>query len=117
VQPAAEPVPVADARGGPDEGEEGGLEGVLGVGVGREHVPADVPDERPVPADEPGERGRVAGPGEPGEQVAVRLAVGGGEGGGVVEDGAEVSAGHAAAPGGGVPHSSAARPVPTRKIR
>ena len=90
--PVGDPVePVA--RAGPagrwsaafaDQDEEGGLERVLGVVGVAEDAAADAQHHRPVPADERGERGLVAGVEEPAEQFGVGRtgAVGGGSGAG-----------------------------------
>ena len=76
VQPPADrPVPV-EVGGLAGEDDEGGLEGVLGVGRGPQRPPAVAPDGRPVAADQGGERSLIAVGGVLAEQFAVRPAVG-----------------------------------------
>jgi hypothetical protein len=57
--------PLADGAAFLDEDENRGLEGVLGVLRVREGAAANAVDERPVPAEQRGERGLVAPAGEP----------------------------------------------------
>ena len=70
VQPAGERL-ASDGRGRRGEGEEHGLEGVLGVGVAAEPAAAEREHHRPVPADEPGEGVAVGGADVPAEQVGI----------------------------------------------
>ena len=55
----------------PNESEKDRLEGVLGVGVMRQELPADRPDQRTVPTDQFLERPLVAMANEAVEQVGV----------------------------------------------
>ncbi len=74
VEPGAEQVRIADRPGLSGQDEEDGLEGVLGVMVIAQELPADAQDHRPVSGDDRGEGGlvgRLASGGEPLEQFAV----------------------------------------------
>ena len=69
-----EPIRVADRPGLPRQDEEGGLEGVLGMMVIAQELPADAQHHRPVSGHDGGEGGlvgRLAARGEPLEQLAV----------------------------------------------
>ena len=60
VQPARQRFALANGRGVLGEGEEGGLEGVLGILIVAQDMPADVPDERPMALEQNGERRLLA---------------------------------------------------------
>ena len=66
----------ADRAGPPCQDEERGLEGVLRVLLVGQDAAADAEHERPVPADEGGERGLVADGGVPAEEFAVGQGIG-----------------------------------------
>ena len=95
MQPGGQPRADAGGGGFASQHDERGLEGVVGeVGIGHDAA-ADGQHQRPVPADQLGERPFVAGVGEPPEQVAVGL--GGDQGRQSEQPGT-----HAAVPGGEV---------------
>src|SRR5581483_8960331 len=71
VEPPGERPAGADGAGVPDQREEGGLEGVLGVGAAAEDPAARTEDHRPVPPDDRLEGEGVAVGGEPAEEFAV----------------------------------------------
>jgi hypothetical protein len=102
-QPRAEGRRPADGLRVAHEDDEGGLEGVLGVGLIRQDLAAGGQDAGPVPADDGLERGVVAVAAEPDEQVGVREVgeVVGGQGVGEVADQAGEGLGrHGRASGG-----------------
>ena len=74
VEPVAQQVGVADRPGLAGQDEEDGLEGVLGMVVVAQELPADAQDHRPVARHQGGEgglAGRLAAGGEPLEELAV----------------------------------------------
>jgi hypothetical protein len=71
VQPAGEHRRGSDRTRLPHEDQEDRLAGVVGVGLVPEDSTADAEDHRPMPSHQGGERGLVAGGGEPVEQLAV----------------------------------------------
>jgi hypothetical protein len=72
VQPARDRGGLADGGGFAGEGEKGGLEGVLRVGLAGQDGSADAEHHRAVPPQEGGEGELVPPGGEPPEQVVVR---------------------------------------------
>jgi hypothetical protein len=89
----------AHGAGLASQGEEGGLEGVLGVLHVAEHAPADAEHHRPVTADQFCEGVLVAAGAEAFQQLPVRLALSGRRAGQpvqVTDDRVELCTGHAA---------------------
>jgi hypothetical protein len=104
VEPAGQALGAGQRGGLAQQGEEGGLEGVLGgVGVAQDAA-ADGQDHRAVPADEQGEGVLLAGVAEARQQLAVGQ-VRGGAAPGQAEGGAQgavvQAGGHAGGPSGG----------------
>ncbi len=71
IQPGPERIRVADRPGLARQDEEGGLEGVLGVVVIAEQLPADAQDHRAVSRHDGGEGGLITDGREPLEQLTV----------------------------------------------
>src|SRR5258707_6893319 len=71
VQPARQSFTLANGRGVPGEGEEGGLEGVLRILIVAQDMPADAPDEPSVALEQNGERRLLARRGEARKELSI----------------------------------------------
>src|SRR3954469_1392966 len=107
MEPGAQRVSNPERAGLPDQGQEGGLEGILDIIRIAEIIPADAEDHRPVPPDEgcEGQLGRLGVLGrEPFEELTV----------GELPDGPQVEQGSELPPDGPVRsdrHESPPRPA------
>src|SRR5215213_9739855 len=117
MEPGAQRVSNPERAGLPDQGQEGGLEGILDIIRIAEIIPADAEDHRPVPLDQgcEGQLGRLGVLGrEPFEELTV----------GELPDGPQVEQGSELPPDGPVrsdrneftPPSSPLVPVPSNMV-
>ena len=71
VKPAGERLASANRMGVSDQGQKGGLKGVVGIAAATENPAAHAEDHRPVPPDENLEGGRIVMLGKAAEQFVI----------------------------------------------